>query len=188
MNKIILASGSPRRKQILELAHIDFEIKVIPTSEEYPAGIKPSEIAIYIAKNKALAVRDSLSTLETIVAADTIVLIEGKVLGKPADREEAIDMLTLLSGKTHQVITGVYVSKGEKEFTFHSITDVTFKNLNQEQISYYIDTCKPFDKAGSYAIQEWIGVIGIESINGDYYNVLGLPLNKLLDILHIIEE
>ncbi|GAC1384129.1 MAG: Maf-like protein [Ginsengibacter sp.] len=182
MKEIILASGSPRRKQLLELAGIPFKVVVKETDESSPSGLSVSEIAIHIARNKALAVRDSSNISQTILAADTIVVIDSHVLGKPTDRDDAIRILRLLSGRTHQVITGVCILRGDNENTFHEITDVTFKPLSSYQIEYYIDTFKPYDKAGAYAIQEWIGVIGINSIKGDYYNVMGLPINRIFDI------
>ena len=182
MEEIILASGSPRRKQLLELAGIPFKVIVKETDETYPSGLSVSEIAIHIARNKALAVKNSSTISQTILAADTIVVIDSHILGKPTDRADAIRILHILSGKTHQVITGVCIFRGEDENTFHEITDVTFKHLSADQIEYYIDTFKPYDKAGAYAIQEWIGVIGITSIQGDYYNVMGLPINRIFDI------
>lgn len=185
MKKIILASGSPRRKQILLLAHIDFEVIVRPIEEVYPDHYKAQEAAIHVAKNKAYAVKNFLKTREIIVAADTMVVLENIIIGKPANREDAIKTLCLLSGKTHEVITGVCIIDMENEFVFYETTHVEFKEITKDQIEFYVDTYKPFDKAGAYAIQEWIGVIGIKSITGDYYNVMGLPINRIFDILNM---
>lgn len=182
MNKIILASQSPRRKQLLEWAEIPFDVIVRPTSEDYPPGLHPEQVAIYIATQKANAVQE-LSNGQTILAADTIVVLGENIIGKPVHREEAVSILFALSGETHKVITGVVVRKGEKEISFADITEVEFHNLTLEQIEFYVDKYKPYDKAGAYAIQEWIGVVGIRSINGDFYNVMGLPVSKVVRAL-----
>jgi septum formation protein len=188
MQKIILASASPRRKTILELAHINFDILPGETTETYPPDMSPEEVPVFVARDKGIAARNKevFQRYENnipILAADTIVVLEGKIIGKPANREEAIETLTRLSGKTHQVITGVVLSNKHKEVAFHEITEVSFNHLSAESIHYYVDQFKPFDKAGAYAIQEWIGVIGIKSINGDYYNVMGLPVNRVVAAL-----
>jgi septum formation protein len=188
MQKIILASASPRRKTILELAHINFDILPGETTETFPPDMSPEQVPVHVARDKGIAVRnkDVFKRYEKnipILAADTIVVLEGKIIGKPANREEAIETLSRLSGKTHQVITGVVISNNHKEVAFHEITEVSFNHLSTESIHYYVDQFKPFDKAGAYAIQEWIGVIGIKSINGDYYNVMGLPVNKVVATL-----
>ena len=183
--KIILASQSPRRSQLLQWAEIPFEVIIVPTDESYPSNLHPKEIAIHIAYNKAIAVKKNLDNSVTngndypILAADTIVVLENKIIGKPKDRDDAIKTLTDLSGKTHSVITGVCILFHEKKILFADETFVEFDELTQRQIEYYIDNYKPFDKAGSYAIQEWIGVIGIKSIKGDFYNVMGLPVNHV---------
>jgi septum formation protein len=181
MKKIILASGSPRRKELLEMAGINFVVKTNPTDESYPNGLSPSDVTIHIAREKALAVKNSNTDMEDaiIIAADTIVVLNNEILGKPKDREDAIKMLQKLSNQTHKVITGVYILS-HKEIFFSTITEVTFLKLSLEQITGYIDQYQPFDKAGAYAIQEWIGLVGIKSINGDYYNVVGLPVSRLL--------
>lgn len=188
MQKIILASASPRRKTILELAHINFDILPGETTETYPPDMPPEQVPVFVARDKGIAARnkDVFKRYENnipVLAADTIVVLEGKIIGKPANREEAIETLSRLSGKTHQVITGVVLSNKHKEVAFHDITEVSFNHLSTESIHYYVDQFKPFDKAGAYAIQEWIGVIGIKSINGDYYNVMGLPVNKVVAAL-----
>jgi septum formation protein len=190
MQKIILASQSPRRKQLLEWAEVPFEIIVKETDESYPDHLSIDEIAIHIARNKALAVRQQLlegsKTLQKfnpILAADTMVVLEGRIICKPKDREDAVKMLTSLSAKKHQVITGVVILQGEKEIAFAETTEVHFHELSLAQIEFYVDNYKPYDKAGAYAIQEWIGVVGIKTINGDFYNVMGLPVSRVVKVL-----
>lgn len=183
MNKIILASQSPRRKQLLEWAEIPFDIMVKSTSEDYPPGLHPEEIAVHIARQKANAVQEQLPGDQTILAADTIVVLGENIIGKPVHREEAVSILFALSGEKHKVITGVVARKGQKEISFADITEVEFHKLTLEQIEFYVDKYKPYDKAGAYAIQEWIGVVGIKSINGDFYNVMGLPVSKVVRAL-----
>ena len=183
MNKIILASQSPRRKQLLEWAEVPFEIVVRDTDERFPPGLTPREVAVYIARNKALAVQKLRGTDDTILAADTIVVLGESIIGKPVHREEAISILLALSGEKHEVITGVVIRKGEKEVAFADVTEVVFHDLSVEEIEFYVDKYKPFDKAGAYAIQEWIGVVGIRSVNGDFYNVMGLPVSRVVRAL-----
>lgn len=185
MNKIVLASSSPRRKQLLEWAEIDFDVMVSAIEETSPEGLTPTQTAMYIAKQKALAVRNGEEYKRykqefPVLGADTIVVCEGKILGKPGDREEAIEMLHLLSGKKHEVITGVAILNGNGEKIFANTTEVGFYKLSWEQIEFYVNRYKPYDKAGAYAIQEWIGVVGIEYINGDFYNVMGLPVSRVV--------
>ena len=180
MNKIILASQSPRRKQLLEWAEVPFEIVVKETDERFPPGLEPDEVAVYIARNKALAVQQLRNTDEIILAADTIVVLGDNIIGKPVHREDAVSILLALSGSTHRVITGVVLRKGEQEITFADITEVEFHNITVNEIEFYVDKYKPYDKAGAYAIQEWIGVVGIKSINGDFYNVMGLPVSRVV--------
>ena len=180
MNKIILASQSPRRKQLLEWAEIPFEIIVIDTAEDYPPGLEPEEIAVYIAQQKADAVQQKVSNKQAILAADTIVVLGENIIGKPVHREEAISILFALSGEKHKVITGVVIRKGDEEIAFADTTEVEFHKLTLKQIEFYVDKYKPYDKAGAYAIQEWIGVVGIKSINGDFYNVMGLPVSRVV--------
>jgi len=180
MNKIILASQSPRRKQLLEWAEIPFEVVIAETSEDYPPGFEPEEVAIYIAQKKVTAVQQLVSNKQTILAADTIVVLGENIIGKPVHREEAVSILFALSGEKHKVITGVVIRKGEKESSFADVTEVEFHKLTLEQIEFYVDKYKPYDKAGAYAIQEWIGVVGIKSINGDFYNVMGLPVSRVV--------
>lgn len=186
MNKIILASQSPRRKQLLEWAEIPFEIIVRETDEDYPPGLDPEGVAIFIAKKKAEAVQLEISNDKVILAADTIVVLGENIIGKPVHREEAVSILFALSGETHKVITGVVIKKGNEEIAFADTTEVEFHKLTLEQIEFYVDKYKPFDKAGAYAIQEWIGVVGIKSINGDFYNVMGLPVSRVVRELNKI--
>lgn len=181
MAKIVLASQSPRRKQLLEWAEVDFEIIVEPTEETYPAGLTPKEVAVHIARQKAVAVRHK--TDKTILAADTIVVLGEELIGKPKDRDDAVAILQKLSGVQHKVITGVVISSGEQETAFADTTDVEFHSLTTEQLTFYVDKYKPYDKAGAYAIQEWIGVVGIKCINGDFYNVMGLPVSRVVQAL-----
>ena len=180
MNKIILASQSPRRKQLLEWAEVPFEIIVKETDESYPTGLTVKEVAIHIARNKAIAIKQLNNLTIPILAADTIVVLNNEIIGKPKDREDAIGILSKLSGQKHLVITGVVILYNEKEVAFADTTEVEFYHLTQEQIIFYVDKYKPYDKAGAYAIQEWIGVVGIKCINGDFYNVMGLPVSKVV--------
>ncbi|MGA1378916.1 MAG: Maf family nucleotide pyrophosphatase [Chitinophagaceae bacterium] len=183
MQPIILASQSPRRKQLLEWAEVPFTVIVSDVEESFPPDLSPIDVPVFIAIKKAKAVQQHQNEQAIILAADTIVLLDDHILGKPVHREEAVSMLLALSGSTHRVITGVVILQGEKEFSFHDVTEVTFHSLTLEQIEFYVDRYKPFDKAGSYAIQEWIGVVGIQSIKGDFYNVMGLPISRVLQYL-----
>jgi len=188
MTKIILASGSPRRKQLLEWAEIPFEVFMNGTDESYPPGLHPDEIAMHIARNKAIAAQTKLEKGRTILAADTIVVLGDAIIGKPVHREEAISMLLALSGEKHKVITGVAIRRDENEIVFADTTEVTFYPLTEKEIEFYVDKYRPFDKAGAYAIQEWIGVIGIKSVTGDFYNVMGLPVSRVVRALREIES
>jgi septum formation protein len=186
MPSFILASQSPRRKTLLEWAEIPFEIIISDADESYPTHLAIEEVPVYIAKNKALAVKEIiLSTKpalvnQCIIAADTVVVLDQKIIGKPSNKEQAIESLLSLSGKTHKVITGVVLLYQGQEISFSEITLVEFHTLTIEQIESYVDKYKPYDKAGGYAIQEWIGVVGIKKITGDFYNVMGLPVSKLV--------
>jgi septum formation protein len=183
MDKIILASQSPRRKELLQLAAIDFEVIVSDTDESFPCGLSYTDTAIYIAKQKAYAVA-AIHKNKTILAADTIVICNNKIVGKPNDREDAIQILSALSDNTHQVITAVCLLHKEEEHSFADNTTVSFHKLTAEQIAFYVDTYKPYDKAGAYAIQEWIGAVGIKKIDGDFYNVMGLPISRVVALLN----
>ncbi len=181
MAKIVLASQSPRRKQLLEWAEVDFEIIVEPTAETWPDGLAPEEVPVHIARQKAAAVRQK--TKKPIIAADTIVVLGNEIIGKPTDRDDAVRILQKLSGARHRVITGVVLWKGEEETAFADVTDVEFHPLTKEQLEFYVDKYRPYDKAGAYAIQEWIGVVGIKHISGDFYNVMGLPVSRVVQAL-----
>jgi septum formation protein len=182
--KLILASQSPRRKQLLEWADVAFEVKVSDSDESFPEGLSFEATAMHIAKNKALAVKNNQQSTNTILAADTIVICNNEIIGKPTGREDAINIIQKLSGKTHQVVTGVFICNAEKEISFAETTEVSFYELTEEQIVYYVEKYQPYDKAGAYAIQEWIGVIGIKEIKGDFYNVMGLPVSKVIQALN----
>ena len=178
--KLLLASNSPRRRELLALLDIDFEIiKPRDVDEIYPADLPTADVAPYLSSLKANAYVGVPMQGEVLVTADTVVICEGRILGKPSDEREAIDMLAMLSGKTHEVVTGVTLMSPDKTVTFSETTNVTFDTLTPETIARYVDRYRPFDKAGAYGIQEWIGCIGISRIDGCYYNVMGLPLHAL---------
>jgi septum formation protein len=180
MDQIILASQSPRRKQLLQWAEVDFKIIVKETDESYPQNLSVENIPVHIARNKALAIRNEAIHEKTILAADTIVVLENEIIGKPKNREDAIRILSKLSGNKHSVITGVVIMNKEKEIAFADTTEVWFHQLTSKEIEFYVDKYKPYDKAGAYAIQEWIGVVGIKKISGDFYNVMGLPVSRVV--------
>jgi len=177
--KLLLASKSPRRKHLLELAAVEFDIQTKDTDESFPASMLVEQVPEYIALQKAKDIQLDFPN-RTILAADTVVVLHGEIIGKPQDRANAIQILTRLSGQIHRVITGVVLLSPSQVISFSDSTEVEFHPLTLDQIEYYVDTCKPFDKAGAYAIQEWIGVVGIKKINGCFYNVMGLPISKVL--------
>ena len=178
--KIILGSNSPRRKELLSGLDIKFNVKVIPGLEEnYPETLDPQEIPVFLSKQKAEAYLSSLDDTMLLITADTIVWNGNAVIGKPKNRAEAIQMLRSLSGHEHHVVTGVCLTTTKKQLTFSVISSVRFASINDEEIIYYVDKYKPFDKAGAYGIQEWIGYVGVESISGSFYNVMGLPVQRL---------
>ena len=178
--KVVLASNSPRRKELLSGLGIDYEVKTLPDIDEsFPGGLSEVETATYIARAKADVYRNIMQPDELIITADTIVWLDGEVMGKPVDEEDARRMLRALSGKTHQVITGVCLTTIDSQKAFATVTDVTFCHLSEEEIGYYVERYRPMDKAGSYGIQEWIGFVGVESISGSYFNVMGLPIQRL---------
>ncbi len=179
--KVILASNSPRRRELLAGLGIRFDVRVLPDIDEgYPAGeLATADIPKYIAEKKAEANRGQMAADELLITADTVVIVDDIVLGKPADADEARRMLHRLSGKTHQVITGVCLATASRKRVFSVSTDVTFKVLTDAEIDYYISEYRPYDKAGAYGIQEWIGYIGVTALNGSYFNVMGLPVQRI---------
>ncbi|MDE6083368.1 MAG: Maf family nucleotide pyrophosphatase [Muribaculaceae bacterium] len=182
--RIILASKSPRRRELLEMLDIDFECMTIDGIEEkYPENLEPERVPEYLAELKAAAYRKVIGKNDIVITADTVVISNGKILGKPANREEAVEMLLDLSGHTHKVVTGVSVTSTDRSHTFRCETEVTFDTITEEEVAYYVDKYRPFDKAGSYGIQEWIGCVAVAGINGSFYNVMGLPVNRLYHLL-----
>ena len=185
MKKIILASNSPRRKELLGGLDIPFEVITINgLDESFSEDLKGEEIPLFLSEKKSEAYSEFWSKPETIViTADTIVWMNDKVLGKPKSREEALEMLRSMSGKSHYVYTGVCVRSAEKKVSFVCSSEVRFANLDETEIEYYIDKYQPYDKAGSYGVQEWIGYIGVEHINGSFYNIMGLPIQRLYTVM-----
>lgn len=178
--KVILASGSPRRRELMAGLGVNYEVRILPdVDESYPHTLQGEEIPLYIAKEKADAYIPMMQPDELIITADTIVWLEGKVLGKPRDREDALQMLRTMSGRTHEVFTGVCITTTDWQRSFTAQTEVRFATLSEDEIIYYVDNFKPMDKAGAYGVQEWIGFIGVENISGSYYNIMGLPVQKL---------
>lgn len=186
--KVVLASGSPRRRELLGGLDIPFEVKTIDGVEEsYPPSLSPFDVAQYIAIEKASAYRCIMHEDELIITADTIVIIGDEVLGKPLDTEDARLMLRKLSGRTHHVVTGVCIMTRHEQRNFSVRTDVTFAPLSDDDIEYYVAKYKPFDKAGSYGVQEWIGYVGVTGMNGSYYNVMGFPVQRVYEELKLIK-
>lgn len=182
--KILLGSKSPRRREILSLLQVPFTVVSIEGEDEsYPADLDLDKVSEYISNKKADAFMKILEDNEILITADTVVILNNKILGKPKGREDAIAMLTELSGKTHKVTTGVTISTKKKRQSFTSESLVTFSTLTPQEIEHYVDTCHPFDKAGAYGIQEWIGAVAVEKIEGSFYNVMGLPVQKLYTLL-----
>mgnify|MGYP002856750194 FL=1 len=181
---IILASNSPRRKELLAGLGLEFDVRVLQgIDESYPSTLPIRDIAEYISQKKAAAYREQLTDDELVITADTIVVLGDEVMGKPADDRDASNMLGKLSGKTHQVITGVTLTTKERQQSFSVLTDVMFKQLSDEEIDYYITHYHPMDKAGAYGIQEWIGYIGVTGLKGSYFNVMGLPVQRIYEVL-----
>ncbi len=178
---IILSSKSPRRQGLLKELGWKFTIKVKDVEEVYPDHLIREEVPLFLSELKAAAFTEELSEKDLLITADTVVYIDDRIIGKPIDYEDAVKILKLLSGKKHEVITGICLKSKSKQKCFHVVTDVFFKVLSDHEIQYYIEQYKPFDKAGAYGIQEWIGLIGIEKINGSYFNVMGLPVKELYD-------
>lgn len=184
--RVVLASQSPRRKQLLEQAGIPFDVKVVDTAETFPADMPIPEVPVHIARQKSVAVAALCTDDDIVITADTVVVLDDTIIGKPKDREDAIRILSALSGRIHRVITGVVIRQHGNESSFSKETEVHFKPLTTEQITYYVDAYKPYDKAGAYAIQEWIGAVGIDRINGCFYNVMGLPVSNVVEALEAI--
>jgi septum formation protein len=177
--RIILASQSPRRQQLLSELGLKFDIVIKDYTESYPEGLNGEQIARYISAEKAKTFKDGLSDNEIVITADTIVWCNNHVLGKPSDYDDAVRILKEISGNTHEVITGVTILSTTKEITFFESTKVTFEPLSEDEIKYYVDKFKPYDKAGAYGIQEWIGIAACSHIDGSYFNVVGLPVQRL---------
>jgi len=185
--KIILASASPRRKELLAGLDLDFEVKVVKgVSESYPKTLRAEEVPQYISREKAAAYQ--VADDELLLTADTVVIVDNTILGKPHDADDARRMLRLISGRTHQVVTGVTLTTAKAQKTFGVSTDVTFRQLTDDESDYYIAHYRPFDKAGAYGIQEWIGYVGVTSIHGSYYNVMGLPVQRIYQEIMEIEK
>ncbi len=181
--KLILASKSPRRQDLLKGLQVDFEVRTKETPEDFPDTMPAEEVAAYLSGKKARAFEEELEENEIVLTSDTVVILEGKILGKPRDREEAVRMLGSLSGKVHKVATGITILSRTKSITLQDVALVTFKPLTEEEINFYIRHFQPFDKAGAYGIQEWIGYIGVEKLEGSFYTVMGLPLHLVYQTL-----
>ena len=187
--KIILASNSPRRKELLAGLDLQFEVRVLQgIDESYPQDLPILKIAEFISKKKADAYVQTMADDELVITADTVVILGDEVMGKPHDEADAKRMLGELSGRTHQVATGVTLSTKERQVSFSVVTDVTFKQLSPDEIDYYVRTYHPFDKAGAYGIQEWIGYIGVTALKGSYFNVMGLPVQRIYEVLKTFSD
>lgn len=187
--KIILASNSPRRKELLAGLDLQFEVRVLQDIDEsYPHGLPTLKIAEFISKKKADAYVETMADDELVITADTVVILGDEVMGKPHDEADAKRMLGELSGRTHQVATGVTLSTKERQMSFSVVTDVTFKQLSDDEIDYYVRTYHPMDKAGAYGIQEWIGYIGVTALKGSYFNVMGLPVQRIYEALKTFSD
>lgn len=183
--KIVLASKSPRRQQLLEQLNLPFTVRTKDTDEAFSAELKAQEIPIYLSEKKAAAFANELANDELLITADTVVWIDNKVLNKPADEAEALQMLQLLNGNMHQVFTGVCLKTNQKQISFYDETKVWFSKLSDDELKFYINNYKPFDKAGSYGAQDWIGLVGINKLSGSYFNVMGLPVHLLYQNLKL---
>lgn len=178
--EIVLASNSPRRKELLQRMGVNFKVRTLfGIDESYPDSLRGEDIVCYISRNKAKAYQSSMAPNELLITADTIVYVDGEVMGKPKNAEQAKEMLHKLSGKTHQVITGVTIVTAKRTENFGVTSQVKFTNITDEEINFYVDNYLPFDKAGAYGIQEWIGTVAVEEIKGSYFNVVGLPVQRL---------
>ncbi|QHT67248.1 septum formation protein Maf [Rhodocytophaga rosea] len=181
-HQLVLASNSPRRQQLLISAGFVFSVQTKNVPEDFPSAMPVADVPVYLARKKALAFKEEIKD-ELIIAADTVVIIDGQILNKPADEQEATQMLSQLSGRMHEVITGVCLFSRDKTFTFSDRTEVYFKSLSAEEIKFYVTYYRPFDKAGAYGAQEWMGMIGVEKIVGSYFNVMGLPVHLVYQYL-----
>jgi septum formation protein len=182
--RLILSSNSPRRRQLLAGLGLPFEVRVLPDIDEsYPDDLAVDDIPVFIAREKAQAYLPLIQPDELVITADTVVVLDNRILGKPADAQEAAEMLRDLSGRTHRVITGVCITGKDVQRAFAVVSNVTFKQLEEEEITYYVEHYKPFDKAGAYGIQEWIGYIGVTGLEGSYFNVMGLPVQRIYEEL-----
>ena len=178
--EIVLASNSPRRKELLQRMGVNFKVRTLfGIDESYPDSLRGEDIVCYISRNKAKAYQSSMAPNELLITADTIVYVDGEVMGKPKNAEQAKEMLHKLYGKTHQVITGVTIVTAKRTENFGVTSQVKFTNITDEEINFYVDNYLPFDKAGAYGIQEWIGIVAVEEIKGSYFNVVGLPVQRL---------
>lgn len=187
--KLILASASPRRQSLLSEAGLKFEIVVKPVNEDFPEQLKREQVALFLAAKKASAYNDEVNNGYTVITADTIVCLDDEILNKPADADEAFQMLKKLSGRTHEVITAVCIRNSTDSISFHVVTSVTFRPITGREIEWYVENYKPFDKAGAYGIQEWIGLVAITKIEGSYNNVVGLPVAELYrELIHLYPE
>lgn len=186
--KVILASNSPRRKELLAGLGVEYEVRTLPdVDESYPDTLQGADIPLYIAREKADAYKALLKPDELMITADTVVWLGGRVLGKPADRDEALGMIRDLSGRTHEVFTGVCITTTRWQRSFAAQTEVRFATLSEDEICYYVDNYRPYDKAGAYGVQEWIGFIGVEYISGSYFNIMGLPVQRLYQELKNVD-
>lgn len=186
--KVILASNSPRRKELLAGLGVEYEVRTLPdVDESYPNTLQGADIPLYIAREKADAYKALLKPDELMITADTVVWLGGRVLGKPADRDEALGMIRDLSGRTHEVFTGVCITTTRWQRSFAAQTEVRFATLSEDEICYYVDNYRPYDKAGAYGVQEWIGFIGVEYISGSYFNIMGLPVQRLYQELKNVD-
>lgn len=180
---LILGSGSPRRQELLKSLGFEYSLKPINADESFPAELKGAEIPVYLAEKKSMAFPEEVKENEILITADTIVWLEGKVLNKPEDYDEAVAMLESLSGKMHEVFTGVYLRSAKKQINFYDVSSVYFRGLKREEIEYYVANFNVYDKAGGYGVQDWIGYVGIDKIEGSFYNVMGLPVKELYEEL-----
>jgi septum formation protein len=177
--RIILASKSPRRSELMRMAGFEFEVRSKDVPEDHPADTRAEDIPLFLAQKKASALLPELNDDEVVIGADTIVILNGKIYEKPVDRADAINMISELSGHTHTVVTGVFIASRNKRVGFSEATKVSFNKLSHDEIAFYVDDYKPYDKAGAYACQEWIGAVAIRNFEGDYFNVVGLPINRV---------